>query len=122
VNDRVDGLPSSLWELVYHLWYSQHDILVFTLSADYQERSWPRDYWPRTDATEESWENTRQAFLDDIEKLVGLVESEATDLFAEFDHAPGYTLLREVLLAGDHNSQHLGQVIALRRMLGVWDG
>jgi hypothetical protein len=121
VNERVDGLPHTLWELVYHLWFAQHDILVFSINPDYEGHDWPGDYWPAAEATRESWADTTQAFFDDQEKLVRLVESEATDLLAEFDHAPGYTLLREALLAADHNAHHLGQVITLRRLLGLWD-
>ncbi len=120
VGERVDGLPYALWELVYHLWFTQHDILVFSLNPDYAGHRWPDAYWPDAEATPESWADTRQAFLDDLEKLVRLVESEATDLLAELDHTPGYTLLREALLAADHNAHHLGEVIALRRLLGLW--
>ncbi len=120
VNERVEGLPYSLWELVYHLWFSQHDILVFCLNPDYEAPAWPDAYWPDEDATPLSWSDTLQAFQDDLDKLVRLVESPSTDPFAEFDHAPGYTLFREVVLAADHNAHHLGQVVALRRLLGLW--
>ena len=120
VNERVDGLPYTLWELVYHLWFAQHDVLVFSINPDYEERAWPVAYWPDAEATETSWADTTQAFFDDLEKLVRLVESTETDLLAEFDHAPGYTLLREALLAADHNAHHLGEVIAVRRLLGIW--
>lgn len=121
VNERPDGLPYALWELVYHLWFTQHDILVFCLNPDYAPHDWPDAYWPTIEATPASWADTRQAFLGDLEKLVRLVESPETDLFAELDHAPGYTLLREVLLAADHNAHHLGEVIVVRRLLGLWD-
>jgi len=121
VNERAGGLPYTLWELVYHLWFSQHDILVFSINPDYQEPAWPADYWPAVEATPESWADTTRAFFDDLDKLVRLVESPETDLLAELDHAPGYTLLREALLAADHNAHHLGEVIALRRLLGIWE-
>jgi hypothetical protein len=121
VNERVEGLPYTLWEMVYHLWFSQHDILVFSINPDYEARDWPGDYWPDAEATETSWADTVQAFFDDQDKLVRLVESPETDLLTEFDHAPGYTLLREALLAADHNAHHLGEVIVLRRLLGIWE-
>jgi hypothetical protein len=31
-------------------------------------------------------------------------------------------LLREVLIAGQHTSYHLGQIVLLRRLLGAWKG
>lgn len=120
-NERPGGLPYSLWELAYHLWFTQHDILVFVQNPDYPGAEWPSDYWPETDATPEAWDNTCQAFRSDLDRLVALVEDEATDLLAELAWAPGYTLLREVLLAADHNAHHLGEVIVLRRLLGIWE-
>ncbi len=120
VNERPDGLPYSLWELTYHLWFTQHDILVFTQNPDYKGHDWPDDYWPDADATPESWADTSQAFRSDLDRLVELVEDESSDLTAPFDHAPGYTLLREILLAADHNAHHLGEVIVVRRLLGIW--
>lgn len=120
VNERPPGLPHSLWDLVYHLWFAQHDILVFSINPGYAPHDWPDAYWPAGEATPEAWADTVQAFHDDLDKLVRLVESEATDLFAELDWAPGYTLFREALVAADHNAHHLGQVITLRRLLGLW--
>jgi hypothetical protein len=119
VNERVDGLPYSIWELVYHLWFSQHDILVFVQNADYEGHDWPDDYWPSADATPEAWTDTTQAFHSDLDRFVELVEEG--DLTAELGHAPGYTLLRQALLAADHNAHHLGEVIVLRRLLGIWE-
>lgn len=121
VNDRVEGLPYSLWDLVYHLWFAQHDILVFTLNPDYEGHDWPDAYWPSDDATPETWADTTQAFHSDLDRFVELVEDPARDLTAELDHAAGYTLLRQAMLAADHNTHHLGQVIVLRRQLGIWE-
>lgn len=119
VNDRAEGLPHSLWDLLEHLRFTQADILEFC-RGDYREKAWPADYWPDRDATAADWDAARDAFLRDTDALVALAESEGGDLFAEFAWAPGYTLLRELLLAADHNAHHLGQVIALRRQLGLW--
>lgn len=118
VNDRPDGRPHSLWDLVYHLWFTQHDILVFCLNPDYAERAWPDDYWPTAEATLASWADTTQALRSDRDRLIGLAETG--DLTAELGHAPGYTLLRELLLAADHTAYHVGQIVSLRRRLGLW--
>jgi uncharacterized damage-inducible protein DinB len=121
VHDRVDGAPHSLWDLVYHLWFAQRDILTFTLDPGYEAHDWPDDYWPSDEATPEAWTETLVAFRADLDRLVALVEDPARDLTAELDHAPGYTLLRQAMLAADHNAHHLGQVILLRRQLGIWE-
>ena len=44
----------------------------------------------------------------------------STDLFARIPHGDGQTILREALLVADHNAYHLGQIVAVRRMLGAW--
>ncbi|MEM1043926.1 MAG: DinB family protein [Bacteroidota bacterium] len=117
-NERPDGHPHSLWDLVYHLWFTQHDILDFCRNLDYAHRAWPDAYWPDAEATRETWTDTQRAFFDDLGALIALAEEG--DLLAEFGHAPGYTLLRELLLAADHNAHHLGQIILVRRALGLW--
>ena len=43
------------------------------------------------------------------------------DLFARIPHGTGQTYLRELLLAADHTSYHLGQMVVVRRALGIWD-
>jgi hypothetical protein len=55
--------------------------------------------------------------LADFEKLVGDPES---NLYATIPWGDGQTLLREVLVAGQHTSYHLGQIVLLRRILGAW--
>jgi hypothetical protein len=44
------------------------------------------------------------------------------DLVAKTPHAtkPTQTYLREILLIADHTAYHVGQLIALRKQLGIW--
>ena len=121
-NDRAPGWDHSLWDLLWHLRFTQADILEFVHDGHdgqgYADKDWPADYWPEHAATADDWRQSRAAFFDDLDALVALAET--ADLTAELPHAPGYTVLRQVLLAADHNAHHLGQVIALRRLLGLW--
>ncbi len=39
-------LPYSCWRLLWHIWFTQQDILDFCLNPDYKEHNWPDDYWP----------------------------------------------------------------------------
>ena len=117
VNERVEGLPHSLWDLVEHLRRTQADILEFCRPG-YTVKTWPKDYWPDADARPREWEASRAGVFDDLDALLDLAATG--DLYDEFAWAPGYTLLREILLAADHNAHHLGQVVALRRQLGLW--
>lgn len=118
--DRPDGAPHSLWEIAWHLQFTQRDILDFCRDADYAAPSWPDAYWPSADGDAADWRAVVEAFHADTVMLAGLAHSG--DLTAEFDHAPGYTLLREILLAADHAAYHLGEAVALRRRLGIWPG
>jgi hypothetical protein len=60
------------------------------------------------------------AFQTDLKAMMNLVADPATDLFAPIKHGQGQTILREALLVADHNSYHLGQLVAVRRVLGAW--
>jgi hypothetical protein len=41
-------------------------------------------------------------------------------LFAKIPWGDGQTILREALLVADHAAYHVGQLVLLRRMLGIW--
>lgn len=118
-----DGAEHSLWQLLEHLRLAQSDILEFSRNPAHESPPWPQGYWPAGGAEPPdaaAWDGAVAAFLADLEAMERLVADPAADLFAPFPHGKGQTLLREALLAADHNSYHLGQIVALRRLLGDW--
>lgn len=119
---RPEGLPYSPWELLEHLRFTQRDLLDFCRDSDYAEPDWPGDYWPDDPAppSPEAWDASVAAFREDLEALQALITDPTTDLLAEIPHGDGQTYLREVLLVIDHNAYHLGQLVAVRRLLGAW--
>ena len=120
---RPAGLPYSAWQLAEHLRLTQHDILEFCRNPNYVEPRWPDDYWPATDAPPSSaaWDESIAAFRRERDALK-LVATDATvDLLATIPHGSGQTYLRELLLIADHNAYHLGQLVAVRRLLGAWE-
>ena len=119
-----DGLPYSPWQLVEHMRITQADILEFCLESDYTEKAWPKDYWPRTAAppTTRSWSASIADFKRDRDTLAQLATDPRRDLLAPVPAGTGQTLLREIILAADHTAYHVGQLIAVRRLLGHWDG
>jgi hypothetical protein len=119
---RPEGLPHSPWELLEHLRITQHDILDFCRNPDYQELEWPEDYWPKSPAPPdaEAWNASVKRFLDDRRQLQALASDSAVELTARIPHGGGQTYLRELLLVADHSAYHLGQLVLVRRMLGVW--
>jgi DinB family protein len=118
------GAQHSAWQELEHIRIALHDLLDFSTNPNYVAPEWPKDYWPREAAPEDdaAWEASVRAVKKDVvdfEKLVGDPES---NLYATIPWGDGQTLLREVLLAGQHTSYHLGQIVLLRRLLGEWNG
>ncbi len=116
------GAEHSPWQLLEHLRLAQWDILDFSRNAKYQALKWPDDYWPKekAPADEKAWDKSVRAFKRDLKEMCALVEDEKTDLFAKIPHGDGQTILREALLAADHNAYHVGQLVLVRKMLGAW--
>lgn len=119
---RPAGLPYSAWELLEHLRFTQWDILEFCRNPAYAEPSWPADYWPSssTPPRAESWDESAATFRADREALKQLAADSTLDLFAQIPHGTGQTYLRELLLVADHNAYHVGQLVAVRKLLGAW--
>ena len=65
----------------------------------------------------ELWNDTVRQFRQDLKAMQELVADPANDLFARIPHGTGQTLLREALLLADHNSNHLGALILMSRIL-----
>jgi DinB superfamily len=116
------GLPYSIWQLVEHLRLVQFDILDFCVNAAYEERAFPDDYWPKTIAppSPKAWASSVAGLHRDREALAALLDDRELDLFAKIPHGSGQTWLRELLLVADHTAYHLGEIVAIRRLLGAW--
>jgi hypothetical protein len=116
------GLPYSPWQLLEHLRITQHDILDFCRNPKYVELDWPDDYWPKAAAppSESAWDESVRRFMEDRAGMQALAADRSVDLLAAIPHGSGQTYLREILLAADHTSYHVGQLIVVRRLLGIW--
>jgi len=116
------GTEHSLWQLVEHLRTAQADILEFCRTAKYKEKRWPDDYWPKTLGPRHAaeWRKAIAAYRRDRRELQRLAANPRIDLLSAIPHGRGQTYLREILLVADHNAYHIGQIVALRRRLGIW--
>ena len=119
---RAPGLPHTAWQLLEHMRIAQWDILEFSRNPKHVSPEFPADYWPKTVAPPEdaAWEKSLAAFRRDLRRTIALVKNRRTDLYARIPHSEGQTVLREALLVADHNAYHLGQIVNLRRALGIW--
>jgi len=118
---QPEGLPYSPWQLLEHMRLCQLDILDFCRNPAYKEPTM-EEYWPKTvePPTPKAWDESIRSFLNDREDLKKLALDPKIDLFATIPHGAGQTYLREFLLVADHNAYHLGQLVAVQRLLGCW--
>jgi hypothetical protein len=119
---RPSNLPYSPWQLIEHVRMTQHDILEFCRNPKYKELKWPDDYWPASDAppSATAWDESIRMFRQDRKALQQLAADPAVDLTARIPHGDGQTYVRELILAADHAAYHLGELIVVRRLLGIW--
>ncbi|HEV2322763.1 MAG TPA: DinB family protein [Terracidiphilus sp.] len=116
------GAEHSPWQLLEHLRIAQWDILEFSRDPQHKSPDWPSGYWPAKPAPpdDKAWDKSVRAFRRDLKELCDMVADESIDLFARIPHGDGQTVLREALLAADHNAYHIGQLVLVRRLLGAW--
>lgn len=119
---RPEGMPHSPWEVLEHLRIAQEDILEFSRRPDWTSPGWPEGYWPAGPKPPDdgAWDRTLDAFRADLTAMKDLVLDPDRDLHQPFPWGEGHTLLREALLLADHNAYHLGELVAVRRLLGAW--
>jgi len=119
---KPSGQPFTPWRLLEHIRISQWDIVEFTKSAKHVSPEWPAGYWPSGDAPPDAaaWDTSVAQVERDLRVMVRLVADSKTDLFARIPHGTGQTVLREALVLADHNSYHVGQLLVLKRLLGLY--
>ena len=119
---KPEGAPHTPWQLLEHMRIAQWDILEFSRDPKHVSPKFPEGYWPNSEAPpdEGAWQKSMTSFADDLQAMADLVADPSTDLYARIPHGSGQTILREALLVADHNAYHLGQLVLLRRLLGVW--
>jgi uncharacterized damage-inducible protein DinB len=119
---RPANFPHSPWELLDHIRRTQHDLLEFMRSPHYEEPKWPDDYWPPSPAPPSggAWDETVAAIHRDTAAMADFAINDQRDLTTKIPHGSGQTYLRTVLVAIDHTAYHVGQIVAVRRLLGAW--
>ena len=120
---RAAGFEHSPWQLLEHIRIAQEDILDFCVNAAYEHTmTWPDDYWPNAPAPPSgtAWMDGIASYTRSREELKRLA-CDVEDLTAAVPTGKGgQTYLRAILLAADHAAYHVGQLVAVRRALGIW--
>jgi uncharacterized damage-inducible protein DinB len=121
---RPHGLPHSIAEIVAHMcywqeWFNGCATEGFTGIAEHAAAGWPA-------VSSDSWNAVRTRYLSAIEEAQRIVTE--SDSLNDPVLPPGIeipTLAREsrasgILRASTHSAHHLGQVIMLRQLMGLW--
>jgi hypothetical protein len=117
-----EGMPYSGWQLLEHIRIAQADMLEFCTNPNYKAPKWPDDYWPKSPEPPDgkAWNRSVKAVGEDLEAFIKLILDPKNDLNKKIPWGDGQTLFHEACLILDHNSYHVGELVALRRVLGVW--
>jgi DinB superfamily len=115
------GLPYSAWQILEHLRLCQWDILDFCRNPNYEELNF-EEFWPKSaePPSPSAWEESVASFRRDRDALQALANDRTIRLFDAIPHGQGQTYLREILLVADHNAYHVADLVAIRRVLGIW--
>jgi hypothetical protein len=118
---KVANFPHTAWMLLEHMRIAQWDILEFSRNPKHASPKWPEGYWPTSEApaNEKAWTTALADFKKDMSAMEQLIGNRKSDLYARLPWGDGQTLLREALLLADHNSYHLGQLVMLRKCMGI---
>jgi uncharacterized damage-inducible protein DinB len=121
---KPNGLPHSIAEIVAHMcywqeWFNGCAVAGFTGIAQHAV-----DGWPAVPADE--WDTLCARYLrtvDDAKRIVAQSDSLAEPILppgvpiaalAKESHGSG------ILHAAVHNSHHLGQILTMRQLMGLW--
>lgn len=122
---RPPGAAHSAWEVLEHIRIAQWDLLEFCRNEKYEQTlKWPEDYWPKSPAPPDakSWNDSVATIKKDRDALKALLVKMGDASTGKIPWGAGQTYLRTILLAVDHTAYHTGELMTVRRMLGVLPG
>lgn len=123
INTKPENVSYSFWHLIEHIRIAQWDILDYIRNPDYVAPEWPKGYWPEPSTTTDmaGWNRTIAQFNADLDALVAIINDPKTDLYAQIPHgAEGHNILREMIIIGEHNAYHTGELGILRGVMDLW--
>src|SRR5437660_2587331 len=110
---RLAAVDDDQSEMLAYMLIAQRDSLEYsTGDASHVSPEFPGGYWPATPEPPSggAWDDSVARFRADRDALAKIVNDESVDLFARIPHGNA-TMLAQILLAADHNTYHLGQLV-----------
>ena len=120
---RVTGANHSIAEIVAHMDFWQRWFCARCEGREEPMVARAAQGWPEVAAG--SWESIEKQFIDGLERAVALGADEAR-LHApispaiEFPPIASYTIRDALVHMAHHNAHHLGQIVTLRQIMGLW--
>jgi uncharacterized damage-inducible protein DinB len=111
----------SIWELLFHMAYWQEIVLLaYSGNEAAAKKANDKDSWPTSEdmKKDDEWPSLVRKFTTGLEELVrSSKEDDLEKTLETWGDAPlYYNLLVEIA----HNSYHLGQIVAVRKVLDAW--
>ena len=122
INENFPNADYTPYALLEHIRRAQADILEYMVTADYQDKEWPKGFWPdkKFKATAADWEQSVKGLKKDFRDIENIVKNPRTDLYADCPKGEGITILREIVTVANHNAFHLGEFAMMRQAMGTW--
>ena len=115
-----EGFTHSAYQLLEHMRLSLADQWDYCTRADYPERQWPADYWPKnSELGPGDWNRATSGYLALVEQFSTLALEGDLSAAVPTARKKTHTVLRGILLMLDHNAYHLGQLVSLGKALGT---
>ncbi|MBY8997956.1 MAG: DinB family protein [Candidatus Thorarchaeota archaeon] len=110
----------SCWHILHHIVFWQ-DLMLEALRGK-TDVDWPKSNdlsWPKElskDGT--NWDELVQRFKSGIDEAYGMAENiESLEALPSWPKVPAF---RALMVFGQHNAYHLGEIVATRQALGLW--
>ena len=118
---RSTGAPYTIWQLVRHMQWAQHDIIAYAQDSFIESPPWPSGYWPVNEAPDEAeWKEAIEQIEADQKLLAQQLAHNEESIFRPFDNGSGHNLFRQALLVAEHQAYHTGQIVLIRKAVGIW--
>ena len=117
---RLPGAPHSIAEIVAHMAFWQEWFVSRASGIDEPMPTPAARGWPDVNAG--SWSVVHARFVSGLEAAAALEPNADRPLAPPIAFPPlaGYTVRDALVHIAQHNSHHLGQVVLLRQIMGLW--
>lgn len=115
----VPSCPHSIWQILSHLIYWQEFSLALLEGESPLPPAHAADTWTAAVSPKEpeEWKISVESFLQGVERVVQMLRNHHGGHGTSLSEPSHLETLISLMI---HNSYHLGQIVLIRRMLGVW--